>query len=302
MTQETDTGLKVIEILKLLTKQDISGRDIEEIIYRLNKRDCTAETIQRYIHTLKYSGLNITKSGKTGKYHLENQPFSLDLNDRELKALCFLDNYVNGLNNKKLSAEFENFFNDLSKYFTEDLKQKYHKLKQNNTNRSIYSYKHLADKINIFEDLCKDKQRTEIVYENGKTYITEPKELIYDKNCVYLLCYIPSDACNKMFLIDKISSYKQLPTKSSEGTFLNTAVFECRGRLAKNYKLKPSERIINSSSDSVIISNAQEDKEVLLRRILKYGENAKVIQPKNLSEDMVKMINKMIQNCERAKE
>ncbi len=302
MTQETDTGLKVIEILKLLSKKDVSERDIEEIIYKLNKKSCSAETIQRYINTLKYAGLDITKSTKTGKYHLENQPFSIKLNDRELKALSFLDNYVSGLNNKKLSAEFETFFNDLSKYFTEDLKQKYHKLKQNNTNRSIYSYKHLEDKINTFENLCKDNQRTEIVYEGGETYITEPKELIYDKNCVYLLCYIPSDACNKMFLIDKITSYKQLPTKSGGGNFLNTAVFECRGRLAKNYKLKPSERIINSSSDSVIISNAQEDKEVLLRRILKYGENAKIIQPKSLNEEMVKMINKMIQNCERAKE
>lgn len=302
MTQETDTGLKVIEILKLLTKQDVSGREIEEKLYCLNKKDCSPETIQRYINTLKYSGLNITKSGKTGKYHLENRPFSVNLTDRELKALCFLDNYVSGLNNKKLSAEFENFFNDLSKYFTEDLKEKYHKLKQNSTNKSIYSYKHLADKINTFEDLCKDNLRTEIVYEDGKTYITEPKELIYDKNCVYLICYIPYDACNKMFLIDKISSYKQLPTKAGGGNFLNTAVFECKGRLAKNYKLKPSERIINSSSESVIISNAQEDKEILLRRILKYGENAKVIQPKSLSEEMVKMINKMIQNCERTRE
>lgn len=302
MTQEIDTGLKVIEILKLLTKKDASSLELEKFLCGFDKKDHTTETIQRYINTLKYAGLNITKSTKTGKYHLENQPFTIDLSNEELKTLCFLDNYVNGLNNKKLSGEFENFFNDLSKYFSEDLKTKYHKLKEKIPNKPAYSYKHLEDKINTFEKLCSDNQKTEIVYDKGETYTVEPKEVIYDKNCVYLLCYIPSDASNKMFLADKIVSCKQLPGKCGGGNFLNTAVFECRGRLAKNYKLKPSERIINSSSDCVIISNAQEDKEILLKRILKYGENAKIIQPKSLSEEMVKMINQMIQNCERTKE
>ena len=130
MINKADTGLKVIEILKLLTRQDASALEIEELLYGLNEKDHTQETILRYINTLKHAGLNIIKSTKTGKYHLENQPFTIDLTDKELQILCFLDYYVQSLNNKKLSIQFETFFNDLSKYFSEELKEKYHKLKK----------------------------------------------------------------------------------------------------------------------------------------------------------------------------
>ena len=110
---------------------------------------------------------------------------------------------------------------------------------------------------------------------------------------------MPDDASNKMVNIKNIISVKQLPKKSSGNKFLNTVVFECFGRLAKNYKLKPSEKIINSSTDSVIISNAEEDREILLRRILKYGENARLLRPESLRNKMTEILDEMIENRER---
>ena len=292
-----DTGLKVLEILKLISEKEVSYLEAAKEIVEL-----TPETFLRYINTIKYAGFNVSKSAKSGKYKLERKPFAVDLTDSELETFGFLEDYVESLNSHHTKKEFDEFSEELFQYLTEDCKTKYKKQRAGRRCDIKYSYKHLEAEINIFESFCRDKLKLEIVDKDEKTYVVEPKEIIYDKNCVYLSCYIPKEAGNKRILIEDIVSYKQLPTKSGGSNFLNTAVFECSGRLAKNYKLKPSEKIINSSSDCVIISNANDDRDILMKRILKYGENAKILQPKSFREEMVKILDEMIENCERTRD
>ena len=303
--QETDTGFKVLEILKLLVKQDVSRQDLENRLYSLSKKDFSPETLQRYINTLRFVGLEVLKDNKTGYYHLENTPFTINLDTDELETLCDFENYVYSLNNHRLTKEFDEFFKHLSRFLTSDLLNKYREIKLQKP-KSDSQNKALEAKINIFESYCKDNLRLEIEYEEEKdkteVFVVEPKEILYEQNSVYLICYIPQSASNRKFLLENIVSYKQLPTKSGNTNFLNTAVFECRGRLAKNYKLKESERIINSSDEKIVVSNSHSDKYVLMRRILKYGENAKILQPQTLVEEIVDTIDKMIENIERTEE
>lgn len=299
--KELDTGLKVFEILKYLLKQDASYYDLGQIIERLGKKECSDETILKYINTLKFSGLNITKTENKGVFRLENQPFMINLSEEEIETLSELEAYTKALKNEKLTKEFCSFLNNISKYFSRELKEKYNKIEV----IPRYDYKADEDKIRLFEKYCADNLRLELEYKTGKSsekYIVEPAEIIYDKKSVYISGYLPEKASNKRFNIRNISFVKQLPTRTTGKQFLNTVVFECRGRLAKNYKLKPSEKIINSSSDSVIISNAQEDREMLLKRILKYGENARILRPQSLKDEMTKILDEMIKNCERVQE
>ena len=292
-----DTCLKVLEILKLMADKEISYNSaVREI------GDLTHETFVRYVNTIKYAGFDVSKSDKSGKYKLETRPFAVNLTDSELETLGFLEDYAESLNSHQLRKNFDDFFKQLSSYLPEECLAKYKKQRAGRKHDIKFNYKHLEAEINTFEGFCRDNQKLEITDSEGKTCVVEPKEIIYDKNCVYLSCYIPKEACNRRILIGDIASYKQLPTKSGSGKFLNTTVFECSGRLAKNYKLKPSERIINSSAEKVIISNAGEDRTLLLKRILKYGENARILQPKSSCEEMVKILDEMIENCERTKD
>lgn len=303
--QTTDTGFKVLEILKFLVKQDASQKELEEKLYELGKKDYAPETLQRYINTLKFVGLEISKSQKTGCYHLENTPFTINPDSDELETLCNLENFVYSLNNHKLSKEFDEFFRHLSRFLPSSKLKEYFEIKLKNP-KPDFDHKQLEEKINIFEGYCAQEQKIEIEYEeeNGNTDLFKvvPKEILYEQNSIFLFCYITEKAINKKFLLQNIVSHKQLPTKAGNTNFLNTAVFECRGRLAKNYKLKPSERIINSTGKSIIISNSLEDRDVLIRRILKYGENAKILQPKNLVDEIINTIDKMIENIERTEE
>ncbi|MBR6162695.1 WYL domain-containing protein [bacterium] len=293
--KELDTGLKVFEILKYLAKQDASYHDLERILSKISAKELSDETILKYINTLKYSGLNITKSGEV--FRLENQPFMINLTEEELETLANLEAYSKSLNNERVNKEFSDFLNKISKYLSPLLKEKYIKLRETSTAKPMYDYKDREDLIRLCEKYLEDNLRLEIE-ENGKgKFVFEPAEIIYDKTSVYLSGYLPETASNKRINVKNIISVKQLPTRAAGNKFLNTVVFECFGRLAKNYKLKPSEKIINSSENSVIISNAQEDRDLLLRRILKYGENAKLLRPQSLRDRMKEILNEMIENC-----
>ena len=88
-----DTGLKVLEILKLISEKEVSYLEAAKEIVEL-----TPETFLRYINTIKYAGFNVSKSAKSGKYKLERKPFAVDLTDSELETFGFLEDYVESLN------------------------------------------------------------------------------------------------------------------------------------------------------------------------------------------------------------
>ena len=113
-----------------------------------------------------------------------------------------------------------------------------------------------------------------------------------------VLCYLPNFARNIKINIDSIIELNQLPKKSKGTTCLNSVVFELYGRLVSSYKLKPSEKVINFSNSCITVSNTAEDKDVLLRRLLKYGENCKIITPKSMQNELLELTNEMLKNLE----
>ena len=75
-------------------------------------------------------------------------------------------------------------------------------------------------------------------------------------------------------------------------------VFELHGRLMRAYKLKPSEKVINFNQNYITVSNSEDDKDILLRRLLKYGESCKIVSPKSLKAEMLELTNEMLKNLE----
>ena len=103
---------------------------------------------------------------------------------------------------------------------------------------------------------------------------------------------------NKKININSIKSLNQLPQKISGVCYLNSIVFEVYGRLASLYRLKPSEKVIDFSNNHLTISNTEEDKDSLLLRLLKYGENCKIIRPKSLQKEFINLTNDILKNLE----
>ena len=68
-------------------------------------------------------------------------------------------------------------------------------------------------------------------------------------------------------------------------------------KLARKYQIRDNEQVlrINSNGDFVI-TNRFEDKTKLLHRLMRYGDNCKVISPKSYVNAMKQLIDETLQN------
>ena len=76
-----------------------------------------------------------------------------------------------------------------------------------------------------------------------------------------------------------------------------TIVYRIKNRLAKNYKLREWERLdtIEPNGNQIII-NKNEDLNILLKRLMRYGTECEIISPKFFKEEMLATINKTLEN------
>lgn len=307
LCKKNDTGIRVLEVLKMLIKEPISADQlIKEIESRNNIESIyNKETLLKYFNTLELVGLKIRKR-KDNKYYLENLPVEIDLTEKEIKLLCLLEGYVKSLCQKRLEVPLAEIIKNLEKSFSKETSFVYQSIKANNKMKTDIDFLSSAALIRQFEKYCVDAQKLKIEYQSkssgiSEIFIVEPKHIIYEADVAYVLVYNPSLAQNQKLLLDNIKCVNQLPQKASSNSSPNAIIFELKGRLANAYKLKTDEKIINQTTNKIIISNYTEDKDVLFKRLLKYGENCKILQSKSAQKDFLTMIDKILLNLERDK-
>ena len=295
-----DTGLRILEVLKILLEKNLSKI---ELIEKLKENDSvenvySQEAFLKYFNTFELSGLKLNRF--QGKYSLNNALLKTNLSKKEQEMLILLINSITKLNNKSEEEIIKNFFLKIDKYVDIDL---------NNELNNIANKETLIQNSNIrnniiatLKNLIYEVQRVNITYKKKdnteETDTFELKEIIEKDNCMYVVCYSPSLGHNKRININYIKSLNQLPQKISGVCYMNSIVFEVYGRLASLYRLKQSERVIDFSNNHLTISNTEEDKDSLLLRLLKYGENCKIIRPKSLQEEFINLTNDILKNLE----
>ncbi|MGD9580485.1 MAG: WYL domain-containing protein, partial [Vampirovibrionia bacterium] len=90
----------------------------------------------------------------------------------------------------------------------------------------------------------------------------------------------------------------QLPYKSQyqpNNDSINV-VFKLTGKLARIYKLYENEVIVEKKNSPyhIIISSNVEDDELLISRLLKYGEFCEILSPFNSRRKIINIINELI--------
>ena len=295
-----DTGLRILEVLKILLEKNLSKI---ELIEKLKENDSvenvySQEAFLKYFNTFELSGLKLNRF--QGKYSLNNALLKTNLSKKEQEMLILLINSITKLNNKSEEEIIKNFFLKIDKYVDIDL---------NNELNNIANKETLIQNSNIrnniiatLKNLIYEEQRVNITYKKKdnteETDTFELKEIIEKDNCIYIVCYSPLLGRNRKININSIKSLNQLPQKISGVCYLNSIVFEVYGRLASLYRLKPSEKVIDFSNNHLTISNTEEDKDSLLLRLLKYGENCKILRPKSLQEEFINLTNDILKNLE----
>lgn len=301
--KKNDTGLRVLEVLKILLREPVSGEDLIKQIEHRNDIESiyTKETLLKYFATLQLLGLVVEKQKKNAKYALRKLPVEINLSEEELKVLCLLSGYVNNLSNPKILGLFNGVLDNFERSFSEETLQTYKKLRNNNKIKSDIELLCHSSIVAQFESFCSDAQKLKISYLSHskratEVFIVEPKSVIHDSRKSYLFAYNGRSGQNQKLLLDNITHVVQLPQKNTRRIMTNTIVFELKGSLSRSYRLKEGEKVIDSSQDSIIVSNSDEDKNILFKRLIKYGENCKILQPGTARQEFSELLSQMILN------
>ncbi|MBQ2644808.1 hypothetical protein IJG14_04450 [bacterium] len=287
MLKKSDSSVRVLEFLKLLYEDDIVLKDI-------NLQDCnkfknieTTETFLKYISTLEILGIDIRKIDK--KYslysYIQNESFS----DEEIDLLAEL--YVNFdtccIENQR--QYFDQLITNIMK-----LMKKSPKIKLNEKIESIKNLRQdkLSQKAQEYQHYADIEQQIKIKY-NGEDLLVLVKRAEIENNKIYIEVYNVKTHNIMRILTDSIESFEILPRKSIIYHVKSSIVFEVYDRLAVNYRLRENENVQTFTDNKKVIINYGEDKNKLIRRLLKYGENCKIISPNSFVEDYLKELNMM---------
>lgn len=296
----SNTCLRVFEVIKLLIQKPYT---IEELITLLSEKEgnrniYTQETIIKYITTLRVMGLNIAKEKR--KFVLKKYPIDLNLNEKELKTLEKIENYIINEKQQSCCTEFKKLIGTLEKCFDNETTNRY------NTNFSFLSVEKSVNNlndiplINKFEKICNDQQKLKIDYvdistKNTDTYYLEPKCVKIINRQGFLQAYDTETNELKLFLLRNIRKVVQRLQKARQMWYSNEVIYRLDSEFAKIYKLKTEEKLLSQESDgSIIIQNCEEDKETFLRRLLKYTTHCEIIRPEKYRKKMLALIENTI--------
>jgi len=167
------------------------------------------------------------------------------------------------------------------------------------TDLSFY-YDKFTNKIDICSKFCNEDYKVEIIYydkkiTNEKKITAKLNELVYRNGTVYLNLINLNKSEPQTISLEKILSIKQQPKKTTTTFFTNNVVmYKLTGRLAQNYNPREWEEVYTKVDDYTIIKNSNEPEEELIKRILKYGTQCKIITPQHFKEKICNAIEKTL--------
>lgn len=299
-----DSCVKLFEFLKMLYQGDVEFKRVINHFSdgEYNGKSNTHVTLNKYLNAMRIFGIKVKKIKR--KYKMYSSLYKLKFNLDDLKSIKYLKQIGDILPEGKTKTDFESFIRELEIRFDESA-QNIFQLENNTQNLNFeFSNSEITDQLQYCIKLCQDKQKLEIVFTDEKgediNLLCSPLEQIYQKRKFCLKVLGNNGSRVYEIPIDSIKSIKQLPIASSNQAIPTTVVYRIKNKLAKNYKLRDWERVDKLESDgSQIIVNKNEDLNLLVDRLMRYGTQCTIISPKFLKEEMIERINNTLKNYEQ---
>ena len=296
-----DACIKMFTFLKMLYKGDVEFKKVIDLLSD-GKYDGTSNThvtLNKYLNAMRIFGIKVKKI--KNKYHLFSTLSQLNLSQEDIKSILMLKKANEILPDGKVKNNFNEFIHELEIRYDDSAKN-LNEIEDNTDNLDFEFYNsEMAEQIKLCEKYCQDKQKLEIIYINPKgeetNLICSPLEQIYLKRKICLKALGNNGSRIYEIPVENIKSLKQLPISVSSQSIPTTVVYKIKNRLAKNYKLRDWERLDKIETDnSRIIVNKNEDLDLLVKRLMRYGTECEILSPKFLKEEMIDEINKTLGN------
>lgn len=270
---------RVLQTLMCLFEKNMTMQEIIDAMVQKVDKGYNNFVASKYINTCKSCGIDIQKID--GKYTLVNMPFGVKFSPDEAKLLYDLKLYTESLKNNKTEKLFKDLLNKLHLSF----------YKSNAGLKSSVNY----NVIRLFEKAYYAKCKITIIFKDDKKMECIPKSLkvvngkilFTTQNSLGTQEIDPIDVIDIKFMEENVP--KQIP---KEGV-----IFELYGKLAKRYQMRENEQLVKlTPKGSLVISNKYEDKDELLRRLMRYDSSCRIVKPASYVEDMKKLINETLDN------
>jgi len=308
----SSTAYRVLLLLLHLNDEQCSADYLNGIFSSdpYTARYFSKDVISKYISTLRTAGYNISKPSLSNNYNYElnKSPVLIELSNEHIKNIAFLYCYAESLHQNKIIDNYNSFLKKIKKIIPDkqvNLLNKELEKQRESLETDFFRYAPYEELIKKNEKFLAENQRVSIKYKlphnkEENQIVLELKNIKYDKKEVYLSGYNPITEQTHAIKFKQIVSIKQLPTKSQYNQILSTVTFKLKGPLAKIYRPYENEKITqsNEKSNAITVTAYVDDQDMLIKRLLKYGENCEIIYPKHTQNEIVKIINKTIKNYE----
>lgn len=259
----------------------------------------THVTLNKYLNALKIFGIKIKK--ENGKYYMLTPLYKINLELNDIKSINNLKKACDILPEGKNKTSCEEFIKELELRYDESA-QSFSQIKDTTQSLNLAFYHaEMVEQVKLCEKYCQDKFKLELIYTDNKgeeiNLLGSPIETIYKKRKVCLKVIGSNGSRVYEIPIDNIKSLKQLPNSVNGNSVPTTIVYRIKNRLAKNYRLRDWEKLQNFEADgSQVIVNKDEDFNILLNRLMRYGTECEIISPKFIKDEMIDLINKTLSN------
>lgn len=273
-------SLKVLYTLQLLFERNLS---MDELIkyYELYHNEFISNFVMcKYINTCRYCGIDIKKINN--KYTILNFPIGISFTNNELSLFKELKNCCEKIKLDYLSENMQEILDTVNRRADRPISP---------VTTSIIK----DSKIKIFEKACLCSQKIKMTFQDNTSINCEPIDITIGENNISLTIFDGRDS--KEVSPKNIKQIKILPQKANSNFLPTTVLFELKGKMARKYQIRDHEQVlrINSAGD-MVITNRFEDKTKLLHRLMRYGDNCRILSPKAYVVDMKNLIDETLKN------
>lgn len=293
--------LKIFQLLELLY-EDKADYDSVISIFKDEFADQSTNNIQvilnKNMNALKVFGIKVIKENNKYKMlsSLYSMPFTLD----DLKAISIITNSIKEFPDEEIDKNILSFINNIQFRMGNEDKNTLNNLSQNRNYDFSFYYSNIKDQVEQCQKICKEGFIINVFYISKGQEISckcTPQEVLYDTKNAYLKVYDTISRQNLEIPITNILSIAKLPQIAKKVEMTTTVVYKLKNRLAQTYKLKETETSegLNANGELIVI-NKGEPFDKLLQRLMRYSYNCEIVSPKNLREEMIKLINETLNN------
>lgn len=306
----SSTAYRVLLLLMHLNNGQCKSERLNDIFLEDEyvSRYFSKDVILKYIITLRTAGYNISKPAPANNYsyELNKSPVLIELSNRQIKNIAIMYWHAEGLHQNKITENYGSFLQKIKKFIPENQVQLLNKeLKKQRENPEMNFFRHSCYEklIKKIESFIEEGRRVSIKYcpstdSEEKQIVLEISNIKYDKKEVYVSGYSPLTEQTHAIKLEHIVDIKQLPIKSQYSQIFSPVIFKLKGQLAKIYRPYENEKVAVESekSNTLTVTSYTDDKDMLLKRLLKYGENCEILYPKYFQNQIISTIEETLKN------